>query len=65
MVLTGVWSLVILANLLIYYSYVPRKFYEDSPELKKAIDQIHEGVFSPENPDLFHDLTDHLLNHDR
>ncbi len=44
--------------------YVPRKYYEANAELKKAIDQIHDGFFSPKEPSLFHDLTNHLLNHD-
>jgi len=47
------------------FSYVPRDYYEANPELKKAIDMIHSGHFSPEQPDLFHDLTYQLLNHDR
>ena len=45
-------------------SYNPRKYYEGNPELKKAVDMIHDGYFSPDAPDLFHDLTGHLLNHD-
>jgi glucan phosphorylase len=44
--------------------YVSRKYYESNPELKKAIDQIHDGFFSPDEKDLFHDLTYQLLNHD-
>lgn len=44
--------------------YNPRKYYESNAELKKAIDQIHDGFFSPEEPHLFHSLTNHLLNHD-
>ena len=48
-----------------YRSYVPRDYYEANPELKKAIDMIHSGYFSPELPDLFHDLTYNLLNHDQ
>lgn len=46
------------------FRYVPRKYYEANPELKKAIDQIHDGFFSPKEPALFHDLTEHLLNYD-
>ena len=45
-------------------SYNPRKYYEGNSELKKAVDMIHDGYFSPDAPDLFHDLTYHLLNHD-
>eukprot|EP00731_Ephydatia_muelleri_P027242 Em0019g115a len=44
--------------------YNPKEYYEANPELKKAIDQIHSGFFCPEQADLFHDLTYHLLNHD-
>lgn len=40
-------------------------YYNKLPEAKKAIDQINSGFFSPTNPNLFHDLTDVLLNHDR
>ena len=47
------------------YRYEPRKYYERNPELKKAIDQIHDGFFSPEDPGLFHSLTNHLLSHDK
>ena len=50
--------------LTLFLSYSPRKYYERNPELKKAIDQIHDGFFSPSEPHLFHGLTDHLLNHD-
>jgi starch phosphorylase len=32
------------------------------PELKLAIDQIQGGFFSPEDPNLFHDIADNLLN---
>lgn len=44
--------------------YNPREYYETNPELKKAIDQINSGFFSPSEPSLFHDLTNHLLTHD-
>uniref|UniRef100_A0A023GNU4 Alpha-1,4 glucan phosphorylase n=1 Tax=Amblyomma triste TaxID=251400 RepID=A0A023GNU4_AMBTT len=40
-------------------------YYNKLPEAKKAIDQINSGFFSPSNPNLFHDLTNVLLNHDR
>lgn len=42
--------------------YNPREYYEKLPELKLVIDQIQSGFFSPENPNLFHDLIDILLN---
>ena len=51
--------------LILFYSYRPRDYYEKNAELKQALDQIHNGFFSPENPHLFHDLTNHLFNDDR
>ena len=41
-----------------------RFFYESDPELKRCINQIQKGVFSPEEPALFSDLVNILLNHD-
>ncbi|CAF0977200.1 unnamed protein product [Rotaria magnacalcarata] len=44
--------------------YNARHFYEKNPELKQALDQIQDGFFSPENPELFHDVVNSLLgNH--
>ncbi len=40
-------------------------YYESNPVLKKAIDLIREGTFSPNNPDEFKDLVNDLLYHDR
>ncbi|XP_077537474.1 glycogen phosphorylase-like [Haemaphysalis longicornis] len=40
-------------------------YYNRLPEAKQAIDQINSGFFSPSDPNLFHDLTNVLLNHDR
>jgi glycogen phosphorylase len=42
--------------------YNPREFYEKNSELKLAIDQIQGGFYSPEEPSLFHDIVDTLLN---
>ena len=42
--------------------YNPREFYEKLPELKLALDQIQGGFYSPEDPNLFHDIVDVLLN---
>lgn len=42
--------------------YNPQKVYESDEELKQVIDQIHEGYFSPEDPELFHPITNALLN---
>ncbi|XP_072284549.1 glycogen phosphorylase, liver form [Pyxicephalus adspersus] len=45
--------------------YHAREYYEKLPELKKVMDQIQGGFFSPTNPDLFKDLVNMLFNHDR
>ncbi|MDR2018581.1 MAG: glycogen/starch/alpha-glucan phosphorylase [Syntrophobacterales bacterium] len=44
--------------------YNPCRYYEENMELKKAIDQIHDGYFSPDTPDLFHPVTDSILKYD-
>lgn len=41
--------------------YDPRRFYQSNPELKRVIDMVHDGYFSPEDPDLFKPITDGLL----
>ena len=41
-----------------------RFFYDADPELKKCISQIQMGAFSPQEPALFSDLVNILLNHD-
>lgn len=43
--------------------YDPVKYYEGNEELKKCIDAIRDGVFSPDAPDRFHNLVDSLLVH--
>ncbi|KAM7365912.1 hypothetical protein PAMP_015391 [Pampus punctatissimus] len=40
-------------------------YYNRIPELKQAMDQISGGFFSPKQPDLFKDLVDMLMHHDR
>uniref|UniRef100_A0A3Q0SBP0 Alpha-1,4 glucan phosphorylase n=1 Tax=Amphilophus citrinellus TaxID=61819 RepID=A0A3Q0SBP0_AMPCI len=45
--------------------YNAREYYDRLPELKLAVDQIQAGFFSPGQPDLFRDLIDMLMNHDR
>lgn len=45
----------------LYKSY---EYYEKDPILKQAIDLIQSGFFSPEQSDLFHSLTDMLINKD-
>lgn len=43
--------------------YNPKKYYEENGELKKALDQIRDGFFSPEDKDLFHPIINNLLHH--
>ncbi|XP_074023924.1 glycogen phosphorylase, muscle form-like, partial [Numenius arquata] len=45
--------------------YCAREFYERLPELREAVDQLSSGFFSPHQPDLFRDIVNMLLNHDR
>ncbi|MCH8486793.1 MAG: glycogen/starch/alpha-glucan phosphorylase [Candidatus Cyclonatronum sp.] len=42
--------------------YSSWEYYNADPELKKVIDQIRNGFFSPENPSLFHSITGSLLD---
>jgi starch phosphorylase len=45
--------------------YYPRTYYEKIPELKRALDQINDGFFSPEDPALFRDIYNSLVYHDK
>ncbi len=45
-------------------NYNPRLYYEKNIELKKAIDQIKDGYFSPTQPRLFQPIVDALLERD-
>ncbi|MEE6492285.1 hypothetical protein FKM82_016539 [Ascaphus truei] len=45
--------------------YNAQEYYEKLPELKQVIDQIKSGFFSPQQPDLFKDVTDMLFYNDR
>ncbi|XP_053304737.1 glycogen phosphorylase, muscle form [Spea bombifrons] len=45
--------------------YNARSYYERIPELKQVIDQLNSGYFSPKQPDLFKDVVNMLMNHDR
>ena len=40
-------------------------YYNSNAELRTAIDQINNGFFSPDKPDMFKDVVNVLLNHDR
>jgi starch phosphorylase len=44
--------------------YNPKDYYERNPELKKIIDMISSGYFSPSNVDLFKPIIDSLLTND-
>ena len=41
--------------------YDPRHYYHTDPELKRVLDLISSGYFSPEDPDRFRAVTDSLL----
>lgn len=41
--------------------YRPKLIYEQNEELKLALDQIKNGFFEPEEPSLFHPITDALI----
>lgn len=42
--------------------YKSKEFYDREPELKRALDQIRDGFFSPEDPNHFADIIKHLLD---
>jgi starch phosphorylase len=44
--------------------YHPGEIYQNTPELKRALDQIAAGFFLPREADLFKPLVDTLLHHD-
>ncbi|CAF3676386.1 unnamed protein product [Adineta steineri] len=44
--------------------YNAKDYYEHNAELKQAIEQIRDGVFSPEDPNLFSDIVKSLLESD-
>ena len=41
--------------------YDPYRYYENDPELKRAIDQVASGLFSPDEPTLFVPIVETLL----
>ncbi|GAB1482491.1 glycogen/starch/alpha-glucan phosphorylase [Treponema sp.] len=43
--------------------YDPMQYYNVNPELKRVLDQIRDGFFSPSYPDLFKPIIDSLLHH--
>jgi starch phosphorylase len=44
--------------------YQPRRYYESDPVLRRVIDMIANGFFSPEEPQRYRMITDHLLSND-
>ncbi|MES9873269.1 MAG: glycogen/starch/alpha-glucan phosphorylase [Candidatus Sedimenticola sp. 6PFRAG7] len=42
--------------------YDPNKVYANDPELKRVIDMIGQGYFSPEEPNRYHSIVDSLLS---
>jgi glycogen phosphorylase len=44
-------------------AYDPRRFYQNDPELKLALDMIGSGYFSPQDPHLFGSVVSALLDH--
>ncbi len=45
--------------------YVPREYYEGNAELRRAVDLIGSGFFSPDNPNRYQPLVEALLGSDR
>ncbi|MFO7594008.1 MAG: glycogen/starch/alpha-glucan phosphorylase [Pseudomonadota bacterium] len=45
--------------------YRPRDFYESNNELKRILDMIASGFFSPDEPGRYRSLVDSLLEHDQ
>ncbi|WP_179404284.1 glycogen/starch/alpha-glucan phosphorylase [Burkholderia guangdongensis] len=44
------------------HGYNPREYYERNPELKRALDQIRDGAFSPDEPGRYQAVFDTLVN---
>ncbi|MBL3600874.1 MAG: glycogen/starch/alpha-glucan phosphorylase [gamma proteobacterium endosymbiont of Lamellibrachia anaximandri] len=44
--------------------YHPRHYYETNPELKRVVDMIGNGFFSPTNPNRYKVISETLLNSD-
>ena len=42
--------------------YEPQTFYNANPELKRALDMISDGYFSPDEPDRYRGIVDSLLH---
>lgn len=46
-------------------NYNPYRYYEGNQELKEILDQLRDGFFSPEDPNLFADIVDDLKYNDQ
>lgn len=46
-----------------HQGYNPKYYYEQNIELQRALNQIRDGFFSPNNQKLFYHIYDHLVNH--
>ena len=42
--------------------YNPRDYYDSVPELQEVLNQVRDGFFEPEKPDLFHPIIRSLLD---
>lgn len=42
--------------------YNPRDYYDNNPELQQVINQIRDGFFEPDHPELFHPIIRALLD---
>lgn len=47
------------------FSYNANDFIARSSDLTQIMDQIENGFFTPDQPDLLRDLANSLRNHDR
>lgn len=45
--------------------YDPKDYFNKSTDLQSVMNSIRQGIFNPNEPDLFHDLIDNLLKYDR
>jgi glycogen phosphorylase len=44
--------------------YEPRRYYEESPRLRRVLDYVASGALCPNEPELFRPLVDGLLSYD-
>lgn len=57
--------MVLRHSLSIFDRYNSQEFINASPELKQVLEQINNGFFSPEQPDLFRDIYKTMMYGDR